>query len=276
MVRNWTIALAVGWGFAMPALDGVVGATADCRWAEGRGEVALDAMTHAEARQLALRRARNQAIEKALGVNIESRTLIKDFSAVGDYIKALARGFVVAERDVQWAQDKFEGPGNAAPIPILRVRLKACVEPAHALRDAGFHLKVELNKGVFTEGEKATLAIQTSRPAHVAIFNLTGDDRVLTYHQLPPLSRPLPTSSDHPVAFPPSGVSLTMQLPAGAQRTSEAFIVVATKAQDGINLHEIVGMIPELSLTEFYTRLASVESDLVEDIVPYQVVGKLP
>ena len=62
--------------------------------------------------------------------------------------------------------------------------------------------------------------------------------------------------------FPPTGLSLVMELPGIYPRTSEAFIIVATKRADHV-------VLPEL-----YDVLAAVEADVVETIVPYSIVGR--
>ena len=62
--------------------------------------------------------------------------------------------------------------------------------------------------------------------------------------------------------FPPTGVSLVMVLPRGYPRTSEAFIIVATKQADHV-------VLPEL-----YAVLAAVEADVVETVVPYSIVRR--
>ena len=62
--------------------------------------------------------------------------------------------------------------------------------------------------------------------------------------------------------FPPTGVSLVMELPGNYPRTSEALIIVATKRADHV------------VLPEFYAVLAAVESDGVETIVPYSIVRR--
>jgi len=62
--------------------------------------------------------------------------------------------------------------------------------------------------------------------------------------------------------FPPTGLSLVMELPRDYPRTSEAFIIVATKRADHV------------VLPEFYAVLAAVKADVVETIVPYSIVGR--
>ena len=62
--------------------------------------------------------------------------------------------------------------------------------------------------------------------------------------------------------FPPTGMSLVMELPRDYPRTSEAFTIVATKREDHV-------VLPEL-----YAVLAAVEDVVVETIVPYSIVRR--
>jgi hypothetical protein len=62
--------------------------------------------------------------------------------------------------------------------------------------------------------------------------------------------------------FPPTGMSLVMELPRGYPRTSEAFIIVAAKRADHV------------VLPEFYAVLAAVNAVVVETIVPYSIVRR--
>ena len=57
-------------------------------------------------------------------------------------------------------------------------------------------------------------------------------------------------------------MSLVMELPGSYPRTSEAFIIVATKRADHV------------VLPEFYAVLAAVNAVVVETIVPYSIVRR--
>ena len=77
---------------------------------------------------------------------------------------------------------------------------------------------------------------------------------------LPTYTEPLEVSEIG--TFPPTGVSLVMELPGSYPRTSENFIIVAKKRADRV------------VLPEFYAVLATVEADVVESIVPYSIVRR--
>ena len=246
----------------------------DCIWAVGMGVVSGDLLKPQEAKQLALRQARAQAIEKAVGVEVRAETVVRDFVVASDFIKTLAKGYIQSEQVVRWDQERYQKQANEAPIPIYRVTLKACVRRLPTLHDPGFRLTATINKATFSSGEKARLNITSTRSVEINIFNLTADDRVQPYDRLPGIGLPLRLEPSEYGTFPPTGVALVMELPPGHPRTSEAFIVVATKQADHVVLPVSVGTEGTLSLPEFYAGLANVEADLVETIVPYSIIGR--
>lgn len=247
---------------------------ADCTWAEGVGVVSGDLLKPQEARQLALRQARAQAIEKAVGIEVRAETLVRDFAVASDFIKTLTKGYVQSEQVVRWDQDRYQKKGTEEPIPIYRVTLKACVRPLTTLHDSGFKLTATLNKTTFGSGEKARIEITSTRPVDVLIFNLTADDRVQPYDRIARMGLPLRLEPSEHRTFPPAGVALVMELPPGQLHTSEAFILVATKQTDHVALSIPTGIEGTISLSEFYSALASVEADLVETIVPYAIMER--
>ena len=89
---------------------------------------------------------------------------------------------------------------------------------------------------------------------------------------LPAYTQPLEDSEIG--TFPPTGVSLVMELPRGYPQTSEAFIIVATKRADHVVLLLHVRKQGAVSLPELYAVLAAVKADVVESIVPYSIVGR--
>ncbi len=245
----------------------------NCRWAEGTGKVAVDTLTPTEAKQVALRQARAAAIAEAVGVEVRANTLTRDYMLAGDFVRTLVQGYVKREQVVKWTQETYQLFPKDSPIPILRVTLRACVVPVEKKQDPGFSLRATVNKGVFNPGEQARVEIAATRPAHVTIFNLLEDDRVQVYGGAA-MGFPLSVDPRRPVTFPPPGVSLTMELPSNQTRASEAFIVVATKAEERIELPLAQHANETVSLAEFYSGLVDIQTHIVEEIVPYMIVGR--
>jgi hypothetical protein len=55
------------------------------KWIPCSGEVSIQDISYEEARVIARRRTRLDAVEKACGVSMHSATLVKDFVATGDF-----------------------------------------------------------------------------------------------------------------------------------------------------------------------------------------------
>jgi hypothetical protein len=243
-----------------------------CEWVRGTGEVFADNFTPAEARTMALRQARYQAIEKATGVYVSGATLVKDFTYVGEFVKSISKGYIREEKIISWEQDKYQPSERDFPVPILRVTLEVCVQPARPLHDTGFMITAAINKQTFTKDEKAVLEITSSRKAFLHIFNLTADDKILYYHKPPALQMPIPVEAGVKITFPRKGISLEMAPPAGYKKATEAFIIVAT-AND-INLPLVFRDKRELSLAEFYDGIMAIEGDMAESMVVYSIEGR--
>jgi hypothetical protein len=91
----------------------------------------------------------------------------------------------------------------------------------------------------------------------------------------PGIGPPLLLEPNQTETFPPQGVSLVMELPAGQLRTSEAFLIVATKAEQEAALPLRFGKRGNtISLTEFYAGLSEIDADVIEAIVPYSIIGR--
>jgi hypothetical protein len=91
----------------------------------------------------------------------------------------------------------------------------------------------------------------------------------------PGIGPPLLVEPNSPQTFPPRGVSLVMELPPGQPRTAEAFLIVATKAEQDVAWpFRLTSRGTTISLAEFYAGLAEIESDVVDTIVPYSIVGR--
>lgn len=244
-----------------------------CTWVESVGEVVADTFTPAEAKSLALKRARSAAIEQAIGVRLVGATIVKDSTFVGEYINTLARGYVSEEKVLLWEQDKYQVSPQSSPTPITRVTLKACVDALPNARTDVFRVSAELNKSMFLEGEKASITIGSSEKAFVNIFNLTSDDRIVYFHQPPQFAMPIAIEAGQRTAtFPGKGASLEMIVPAGFNSVTEAFVIVGTKEK--VDFPLVYKGKTEMSLAEFYKGISSVHGAIAQELVMYSITKR--
>ena len=244
-----------------------------CTWVEAVGEVVAETFTPAEAKSLALKKARLAAIEQAVGVRVASATIVKDAAFVGEYINTLARGYVSEEKILLWEQSKYQESPQSQPTPIVKVTLKACIEAMPSNKSDTFRISAVLNKTTFLEGERANITIGASEKAFVNIFNLTSYDRIVYFNQPPQFTMPMSIEAgQRSSSFPGKGASLEMIVPPGFNSVTEAFIIVATKEK--VDFPLIYKGKTEMSLDEFYKGLSGVRGAIAQELVMYSIMKR--
>src|SRR3990167_5866420 len=199
----------------------------DCNWVEAAGEAVVENITPDEARQLAINRARISAIESKTGVRVHGSTIVKDYQLLADMVQTLSQGYITDEKIIKWEQGLFQESQDKAPLTTYKVQLSACVAGVGE-KDPYFKVDAKLNKPVFIEGDEAVITVKTSRDAYLHIFNLTADDRISPI--APSTTLPIiPVKANKEFKFPPEGFGLLMSVIKDKKRSSECFIIVATK-----------------------------------------------
>lgn len=259
----------VGLAFLTLLLSPSVRGEEHCQWVETKGEAALENVTAEEGRQIAIRSARARAVEQVAGVEVQSQTLVRDQLLAAEFLRALARGYVLREQVLRWEQEAFQAAPEKPPVTLYRVFLKTCVAPEGDPRDPYFTVSAELNKGTFVTGEQATIRIRCTQPCYLSILNLSGTDQ---FSLLLPNSyqRTLLLRSGEEFMFPPPGIALTMSPLPGHRRDAEAFLVLATKGP--LNLPAILRMQAGIPFEEVSRVLLSLPaSERAETLLVYEV-----
>ncbi len=213
------------------------------------GEAIVEQLTPEEARQMALRKARTNGIEKALGVEVVSQTMVRDFYLMGDFIKTLSRGHILEEKVVRWDQLSYQETPEKPPLTTYKVTLKMKIRPLQGNRDPYFKLNATLNKSLFLEGDKAVIKITPTRKCYLTIFNLTSKDKI---NLLLPNENQRDNflMKDKEFIFPGSYFNLYMAPFPGHRRDVEAFLVIAAKKP--INLETRLGKTKNIPLSDLY------------------------
>ena len=207
--------------------EGGFASASECSWVESTGESAVENITPDEARQTAINRARISAIESKTGVRVHGTTMVKDYNLMADIVQTLSQGYITDEKIIKWEQGVYQETQDKAPITTYKVRLKACVAGVGE-KDPYFKVDAKLNKPVFIAGDEAVITIKTSRDSYLNIFNLTADDRISLI--APSNTLPIvPIKANKEFQFPPEGFGLLMSVIKDKKRSSECFIIVATK-----------------------------------------------
>ncbi|NLA40772.1 MAG: DUF4384 domain-containing protein [Smithella sp.] len=141
-------------------------------WVEATGEALMGEIeTQKEVRERARREARNQAVEKAVGVFIRSHTLVSNAQVADDLIYAAVRGKIKSERTVSAGWDEKERN-------LYRVKIKALIEPVYPEKGEGLSVKLSLSRTDLKEGEDVKIFYSVSEDAYVYIFSIAADGSV--------------------------------------------------------------------------------------------------
>ncbi|MFQ6115538.1 MAG: DUF4384 domain-containing protein [bacterium] len=198
-------------------------------------------MTVVEAKQRARARARNDAIEKALGVNISAGQFLQQFEVsrlTGEVIEAgesfakfiheSRRGRIIKEGTWIEKDTVLVNPDGTTIIQrIARNRFYVVAEEKQA--DPTFKLELSLPKHDYQEGEALSFDVKATQDCYLTVFNLAGNDSVYlifpneiekSNRLLSNRKRKIPGSSNY--TFPTS-------LPAGKKISVESLIAIATK-----------------------------------------------
>ena len=252
-------------------LCGKLAFASDCNWVEATGEAAVENITPDEARQTAINRARISAIESKTGVRVHGSTMVKDYQLLADMVQTLSQGYIIDEKIIKWEQELFQESQDKAPLTTYKVKLSACVAGVGE-KDPYFKIDAKLNKPVFIEGDEAEITIKANRNSYINIFNLTADDRVSLI--APSVTLPIiPVKANKEFKFPPEGFGLLMSVIKDKKRSSECFIIVATKEP-----YDFIGMnkkTESMTVPEFYKNIIKIPSNAkAEEMLVYEVVAK--
>jgi hypothetical protein len=129
---------------------------------------------------MAIANARREAVEKVVGVDILSETMVINYNVSGDVIRTIPHGKVIGQEiikeeiDLIPAKDKGE-----APYLAYKITLRANVIKEKGQIDAFFRLKAELNRTVFREGDPMEIRVTPSRDCYLSIFNILEDETAI-------------------------------------------------------------------------------------------------
>ena len=151
----------------------------ETQWVTCTGDAAIQNISSEEAKIIALRNARIDAIEKVCGVSLQAETMVKDFQLAGDFIHSISYGHVVEEKDKNWDTITMpaENPSDP-PVLIYKVTMKAKVVSREEKPDPSFRINLKLNHTTFQSGDQVIFNIKATQDCFLTIFNLAANDSV--------------------------------------------------------------------------------------------------
>ena len=253
------------------------------KWVRCSGEALVQNISNEEAQVIALRRARQDAIEKVCGVSLQSESLVHNFVMAGDFIHSFSYGNVVEEKDQSWSTETIPADNPAKPpVILLRLTMSARVISVEEKPDPSFSLDVTLNRTAFQAGDEVMINIRSKQDCYITVLNLASNDSV--YILFPNFVRENNFITANTMTEIPNkidreaGLRFRVTNFAGHKTDSELIKVVATKKKlifaSDINMTNGFGLMgtPRAAVTKLARWLSGIPiSERAEKTVMYTV-----
>ncbi len=143
------------------------------------GVAMLENITPEEAQNIALKRARNTAIEEVCGISVQAETFVKNFMVHGDFIHSVSYGHIVSEEILRWDIDVTSKSKKLPPAIAYRVTIKTRVRPEKGKPDPYYQVTCKLNKKIFRSGDEMIIRVKSSKPSYITVLNFSADGKVI-------------------------------------------------------------------------------------------------
>jgi len=152
----------------------------DNEWVTADGIASLENVTKYQARKMAIDDARRVAVEKAVGVDVLSETMVINYNVSGDVVRTIPHGRIIKEEIVKEDVELIPNIDDRLP-PYLayKVTLKVQVAKEKGTVDTFFRIKAKINRTVFKEGDDIVIRVTPTRDCYLNIFNVLEDESVL-------------------------------------------------------------------------------------------------
>ena len=118
----------------------------ESRLVTSTGEAAIANITPEEAQELALKRARLNAIEKVCVIKLQAETFVRNLEVEADFIHSVSYGHIVSEEILRWDVDVDQESLIRPPAITYRVSIKTEVLKEQGEPDPFYQVNVKLNK----------------------------------------------------------------------------------------------------------------------------------
>jgi hypothetical protein len=248
------------------------------------GEVYLANITPEEAQNLALQRARHEAVSQVCGVQIQAETLTRNFVLQGDFIHSVSYGRIVAEEVLLWEIDVEQSAPNKPPEMMYRVTLRSEVQEEKGDPDPFYKVKVWLNKQVFETGEEMIINVSSTKEGYITVLNFSADGTVtLLYPNKLRRNNKIEPNKEYQIpAKEDRGNLMTFQVSTlpDHKRDTESIKVISTRGPinlfSEVKAHGNYGVMDstKFAVTEIAKLMASIPPrQRAEDTVIYQIIN---
>jgi len=206
----------------------------ESEWVTIEGVASLENVTKTEARRMAINDARRVAIEKVVGVEILSETMIINNEVSGDVICSFPYGKILDQKILkEYVISEQSKDRGGAPLLTYKVEMRALVSKEKGKADPYFRVAAKINRKVFKNGDQIELRVTPTKDAYISVFNIIEDQTVLIL--LPNRFREDNfVKANKTLIFPSkadrkSGIALEAFIGDGKARTDEMFYIIALK-----------------------------------------------
>jgi len=230
------------------------------------GSCAILGMDEKQAQNIALHRARANAIEKACGILVSSSKIVTSGTMVLDFINSYSKGYIIRENYNWLPADKYQKDSQSPPIFEYRVNITADVFIPENVADQ-IGLSAKLDKRDFYEGERSILEINTRKACNIAVFNFQADDLIcMIYPQVIIETETL--MPNNPFRLPLAPETLP-----GYKQNVEALFVVGAAEDKNIDF-KVLFPVKAMAFTEFFEKYSQIAHHCSDKIISYQINSK--
>ena len=243
--------------------------------AEGSADIGDD-MTPSQAKAVARNYARRSALEKVVGVNLHSNTLLFDGEIISDLINSTTKGLIVKEKVEDGCTEesgrlycyaRIEArvkPLKGENVPRIKFLKSAIQRPGN---------KLFAENPVFQNSDEIQVRVSLYEDSYLNIFSVDQHGKITKlfpndYAE----SKPVPARKEF--VFPDDslrtrGLKLRVTTPKNLSRAIETVLIVATKEKG----HFLEGAIMEnATITDLMRELSELDqSQWAEETIGYEV-----
>jgi hypothetical protein len=247
--------------------DGFPAKAQESQWVTAEGIAPIENVTKTEARKMAIDNARREAVEKVVGVDLLSETMIINYNVSSDVVRTIPYGKVIG---VEILSEDVEliPPKNVGEVPFLayKVKIRANVAKEKGRPDSFFKINAEINRTVFKEGDLIEIKVTPSKDCYVQIFNILEDEKVLVLFPNR-FRRDGFVKANTTLVFPDvndrkRGITLEAFVDEGKQKVDEMFHILALKEPFQFNTVKF-----KEGIFGIYDGRTGLVNDLVKSIV---------
>lgn len=261
-------------------------------WWIGTGSCVCLQITPEEAANKALERARQNAIERACGVQINAYDLVSLGVTKGDITEMRFYGYVV--RDTTLFDTLITRTFTKIKAPEYYCEQACSIRVVNGPTSATFRLQAALDKGTYRHGESGRLEVQATEDCYLTVFGLWADGSVALLFPsdlLPEVHLKAAEKFTFPDTLKWPGLELQFFTLPGDPENSEHYKVVATKTRRpflggfGPAALEEVELAPNCKIRVIKDRQAALQEfcswffsippeEVAVEVVGYRVVRK--